>query len=272
MTPDADAALAATARAIRRAILTHSWRANRGHVGSALSVAELVAGVAHTLELRGAERDCFVLSKGHAALAWYAALQRVGLLGPEALDEFCADGSRLAAHPDHRIPGVRFSTGSLGLGVSFAVGSALAARLRGSPRRTVVLASDAELNCGVSWEALMFAAHHRLDRLQVVVDLDGSQAFGATHEVLDLRPLAGRLEAFGFRVDEIDGHDARQVRLAFEPRPEAAGPPRATLARTRLGHGVSFMEGRLEWHYLPLSDEQYRQAMSEIGVECDAPS
>jgi transketolase len=213
-----------------------------------------------------------VLSKGHAALAWYAGLELAGVLGEEALDEFCTDGSRLAAHPDHRIPGVRFSTGSLGLGVSYAVGSALAARLRRSSRRTVVLASDAELNCGITWEALLFAAHHRLDRLQIVVDLNGSQAFGATHDVVDLQPLAPRLTAFGFLVDEIDGHDARQLRASLEPGRAPAGRPRVTLARCQLGRGVSFMAGRLEWHYLRMSDEQYRQALLENGVECDARS
>src|SRR5688572_15600351 len=162
-----DGALRTTARGIRRVVLTSSRRANRGHVGSALSVAELVAGVLHTLDLRGRDGrdpDTFVLSKGHAALAWYAGLQERGLLAPGTLDRYCADGSRLFTHPDHRVPGVRFSTGSLGLGISYAVGSALAARLRGSPRRTVVLVSDAELDCGLTWEALMFAAHHRLER------------------------------------------------------------------------------------------------------------
>src|SRR6266581_1479688 len=139
----------ASATAIRRAILTASKRANRGHVGSALSVADLVAGILDAIDLgAGPDRDRFVLSKGHAALAYYAGLVEIGLLGPAALHDFCADGSRLATHPDHRVPGVSFSTGSLGQGVSYAVGSALAARLRGSRRRTIALVSDAELNCG----------------------------------------------------------------------------------------------------------------------------
>jgi transketolase len=269
-----DGALRTTARGIRRVVLTSSRRANRGHVGSALSVAELVAGVLHALDLRGRDGkdpDTFVLSKGHAALAWYAGLQERGLLAPGTLDRYCADGSRLFTHPDHRVPGVRFSTGSLGLGISYAVGSALAARLRGSRRRTVVLVSDAELDCGLTWEALMFAAHHRLDRLQVLVDVNGSQAFGATRDVINLEPLAPRFRAFGFDVDEIDGHDVRQVKGALAFR-KAGRRPRVTLARTRLGRGVSFMEGRLEWHYLPLTEDQYRRALREVGAECDTPS
>jgi transketolase len=256
------------ARAIRRAVLVHSRRANRGHIASALSVAELVAGVANLLDLRGEnerERDVFVLSKGHAALAWYAALQSLGLLGVDALERFCADGSRLAAHPDAGIPGVQFSTGSLGLGVSYAAGSALAARMRGSTRRTAVLVSDAELNCGLAWEALMFAAHHQLDGFQLLVDDNGSQAFGATRDVLDLGPLAPRLAAFGFDVEEIDGHDAGQVAAALVPRARRAGRPRAVVARSVLGRGVSFMEGRLEWHYLPMSEAQFQQAMLEVN-------
>jgi transketolase len=268
-----DPAVSASARAIRRAILTVSNRAHRGHIGSALSVADLVAGVVHALDLSGrdgAEPDCFVLSKGHAALALYAALQRIGLLAPEALDAFCADGSRLFSHPDHEVAGVPFSTGSLGLGISYAAGAALGARLRGSMRRTVVLASDGELDCGLTWQALMFAAHHRLDRFHFLVDVNGSQAFGATREVLDLQPLGPRLRAFGFEVNEIDGHDPDQVWAALAT-PAACRLPRATLARTQLGHGVSFMEGRLEWHYLPLTEDQYRRALLEVAA-CDGRS
>jgi len=270
-----DDRISASALAIRQAILRACKRANRGHIGSALSVADLVAGIVHVLDLGGradGDRDRFVLSKGHAALAYYAGLQQIGILDTRALDEFCADGSRLATHPDHGVPGVSFSTGSLGLGVSFAVGSALAARLRGSSRRTVALMSDAELNCGLTWEALMFAAHHHLHRFQIVIDLNGSQAFGATSEVLDLGPIAARLEAFGFRVDEIDGHDPQQIRQALATVVDGDRLPRATVARTKLGHGVSFMEGRLEWHYRPMTDDQYRQAMLEVGPSCDERS
>jgi len=270
-----DETVSASAQAIRQGILRESRRANRGHIGSALSVADLVAGIVHTLDFSRrpeSDRDRFVLSKGHAALAYYVGLQRIGVLGPRALDEFCANGSRLSTHPDHEVPGIHFSTGSLGLGVSYAAGSALAARLRGSPRRTVALVSDAELNCGLSWEAIMFAAHHRLGRLHLVVDLNGSQAFGATRDVLDVSPLAARLEAFGMSVDEIDGHDAPQVRGALEGPADDPSRPRATLARTRLGHGVSFMAGRLEWHYLQMTDDQYRQAMLEVSPSCDARS
>jgi transketolase len=261
-----------SAAAIRRGILATSKRANRGHVGSALSVADLVAGILDVIDVAGADPDRLVLSKGHAALAYYVGLVEAGLLAPEMLETFCADGSRLATHPDHRVPGVAFSTGSLGQGVSYATGSALAARLRGSQRRTIALVSDGELNCGLTWEALMFAAHHRLGRLQIVVDLNGSQALGPTREVLDLSPLAARFEAFGLAVQEIDGHDGRQIGEALEPGGADGDAPRVTIARTRLGRGVSFMEGRTEWHYLQMTEDQYRQALFEVGRACDAPS
>jgi transketolase len=261
-----------SAAAIRRGILTASRRANRGHVGSALSVADLLAGILDAIDVSSADRDRFVLSKGHAALAYYVGLVEAGLLAPEALESFCGDGSRIATHPDHRVPGVTFSTGSLGQGISYAVGSALAARLRGSRRRTIALVSDAELNCGLTWEALIFAAHHRLGRLQIVVDLNGSQALGATRDVLDLSPLSARLEAFAFAVQEIDGHDGRQIREALLPWAADGQAPRVTLARTKLGRGVSFMEGRTEWHYLQMTPEQYQQALLEVGRACDAPS
>jgi transketolase len=261
-----------SAVAIRRGILAASKRANRGHVGSALSVADLVAGILDATDVTGADPDRFVLSKGHAALAYYVGLVEAGILPPETLDSFCADGSRLATHPDHRVPGVAFSTGSLGQGVSYAAGSALAARLRGSRRRTIALASDAELNCGLTWEALMFAAHHRLGRFHIVIDLNGSQALGPTRHVLDLRPLAARLEAFGLQVREIDGHDAGQIGDALRAEGADGEAPRVTVARTRLGRGVSFMEGRTEWHYLQMTEEQYRQAILEVGRACDRPS
>lgn len=265
----------AAAGGIRRAILKASREANRGHIGSALSVADLVAAAVNTLDLLrvpAGERDRFVLSKGHAALAYYAALEQIGVLEAGGLDAYCRDGSRLAQHPDHRVPGISFSTGSLGQGVSYGVGSALAARLRGSMRRTVVLASDGELNCGVTWEALMFAAHHRLGRFHVVIDHNGSQAFGATRDVVNLNPIASRLRAFDFIVDEIDGHDAAQILEALDAPAVDTSYPRATVARTRLGHGVSFMEGRLEWHYLPMTPEEYGRALLEVETACDRPS
>src|SRR5438128_261677 len=164
--------IAVTGRAIRRIVLAQSRRAHVGHIGSALSVADIVAALyAGALRLGSPSdptRDRFVLSKGHAVLAVYAALHLRGWLSAEALDTYCADGSLLGVHPEHQLEGIEFSSGSLGHGLSIAVGSALAARLTGSDRRTYALLSDAECNEGSIWEAVMFAAHHRIGRLTAI--------------------------------------------------------------------------------------------------------
>jgi len=255
-------------RQIRRIILEQCKRANLGHIGPALSVADILSVLyEHVLRGKGPtdpERDRFVLSKGHAALALYAALSLKGWLGRELLDSYCADGSLLSVHPDHGLPGVDFASGSLGHGLSMAAGAALAARLQGSARQIFVLLSDAECNEGSLWEAVMFAAHHRLSNLVAIVDVNGQQALGRTAEILNLEPLADRWQAFGWAVQECDGHDVVALRASFENRRSVSGPPRVLLASTVAGKGVSFMERQVKWHYWPMSDAEYRQAMAEV--------
>ena len=258
------------ARHIRRQIIEQSKRAHVGHIGSALSIADVLAALYGGV-LRGApgdaDRDRFILSKGHAALAVYAALHAAGRLTDEELASYCSDGTALGAHPEHRLPGIDFSTGSLGHGLSIGVGAALAARLDGSQRRTFVLISDAELNEGSVWEAAMFAAHHRLGRLTAVLDLNGQQALGYTRDVIDLHSVSGRFGAFGWQVADVDGHDLSALTgaLGAEPDPDAA--PTLVIARTTFGSGVSYMESRIEWHYLPMSDAQYEQALGELDAQ-----
>ena len=258
-------------RRIRRIILEQSRRAGVGHVGSALCVADLVAALyGGILRIPGPshpERDRFLLSKGHAALALYAALHLRGWLSRDDLNTYCGDGTLLGSHPSHELPGVDFSTGSLGQGLCVAAGAALAARLQGSRRRTFVLLSDAECNEGSLWEAVMFAAHHRLANLVAVVEVNGQQAFGYTRDVLDLSPLAGRWRAFGWDVQEVDGHDVAAITDAANSLDTATGPPHVLLARTVFGKGVSYMEGRIAWHYLPMSEGEYKQALAEVGEE-----
>ena len=256
------------ARELRRIVLEQSKRANVGHIGSALSIADLLA-VLYCGVLRGAgtdhaDRDRFVLSKGHAALALYAALHLRGLLSAEELDSFSGDGTYLGTHPEREVRGIDFTSGSLGQGLSTACGAALAASLDGSDRRAFCLLSDAELNEGATWEAVMFAGHRRLDNLVAIVDANGQQALGYTRDVLDAEPLAERWRSFGWEPREVDGHDHEALRAALvEPSRDRA--PRVVVARTDFGHGVSFMTSRIEWHYLPLDDEQYRLALEEIG-------
>jgi transketolase len=255
--------------AVRRVILEQSKRANVGHIGSALSVADIMAALySGILRIPGAadgERDRFVMSKGHAALALYAALHLSGRLDQAELNTFCADDSHVGVHPQHSLAGVDFTTGSLGMGLSVAAGAALAARLQGSRRLAYALLSDAECNEGSVWEAAMFASHHRLASLVAIIDLNGQQAFGYTRDVLDLAPMAEKWRAFGWDVHEIDGHDLDGLKATFSQLDHSAGPPHVLIARTIFGRGVSFMEGLIKWHYSPMSDEDYAKALAEVG-------
>lgn len=256
-------------RRIRRGVLEHSKRAHVGHIGSALSVADLLAAIfGDVLQVESPadpDRDRFILSKGHAALALYVALNATGRLDDDELASFCEDGSALATHPEHVVRGIDFSTGSLGHGLTYAVGAGLAARMQGSQRRTFVLMSDAECNEGVVWEASMFAAHHRLGNVIAVVDVNGQQALGYTRDVLDTNPLAERWQAFGWDVHDVDGHNVLSLVSLMKRLRMTDGRPQVLLARTTFGKGVSYMEGAIAWHYLPMSDEQYSSALAEVG-------
>ncbi len=259
----------ALAHAIRRTVIDQSMRAHVGHIGSALSIADILAAlygaVLGDAEAADPERDRVVLCKGHAALALYGALAASGRLDPARLDSYCGEGSQLGAHPEHALAGVDFSTGSLGQGLSIAAGAALAARRAGSPRRVFAVMSDAELNEGSIWEAAMFAAHHRLANLVAIVDVNAQQALGYTRDVLDPGPpLRARWEAFGWDVHEPDGHDADALAATIETLDVRDERPHVLLAQTTFGKGVSFMERRIEWHYLPLDAEQHRQALAEL--------
>ena len=276
--------------AIRRIILEQSHRAHVGHIGSALSVADIIAALyGQVLRISSPEdpdRDRFVLSKGHAALALYAALYLCGRLTADQLNTYCGDDSLLGVHPEHTLPGVDFCTGSLGQGLSFGAGAALAARLSGSSRRAVVLLSDAECNEGSVWEAAMFAAHHKLENLLAIIDANGQQALGYTKDVLDLSPLADRWRAVGWDAVEVDGHDMDAIAstasieccvLRAESKlsdaqhsalssQDSRSRPRVLIANTVFGKGVTFMERQIKWHYWPMSDEEFRQAVREIGA------
>jgi transketolase len=170
----------------------------------------------------------------------------------------------LGVHPEHHLEGIDFSTGSLGHGLSLAVGSALAAKIEGSPRRAFALLSDAECNEGSIWEAAMFARHQGLSSVVAIVDLNGQQALGYTRDVLDVDRMADRWAACGWSVLELDGHDAEGLEEAIEGLDYRGGRPHAIVAQTTFGKGVSFMESRIEWHYLPMSDSQYAQATAEL--------
>jgi len=258
-----------TGRRVREHVLRESRRANVGHIGSALSVADILAalygGILRIPAPDDPERDRFVLSKGHAALALYAALALRGWLPKEQLATYCGDDSLLGVHPESDLPGVDFSSGSLGHGLAIGAGSALAARKRGSERRVFVLISDAELNEGSTWEAVMFAAQHRLANLYVIVDSNGQQALGYTRDVMAIENAADRFAAFGWDAREIDGHDVPALAAAVDA---AANDPRphVLVAKTVFGRGVSFMERRIKWHYMPMSADEFEQAMGEVAA------
>lgn len=269
-----------TPRRIRQIIIEQSKRANVGHIGSCLSVVEILCALyGHVLRAKAPDdpdRDRFVLSKGHAALALYAVLALKGWLTQSDLDSFCSDGTTLGVHPELPTPGVDFATGSLGHGLSMATGAALAARLQHSNRKVYCLLSDAECNEGSVWEAAMFASHHQLGNLTAIIDVNGQQAFGLTREVLAAPNLGERWEAFGWRASTVCGHSLGHVVEILQTPSRPYGLPHVVLARTTFGKGVSFMErGQpisqihlmtqpINWHYLPMSDQEYEIALSEL--------
>ncbi len=258
---------AALADGIRRIVIEQSKRANVGHIGSALSIADILAvlyGGALRLPSNRSQQDRLVLSKGHAALALYAALELTGHVPPGTTGTYCADGTLLGVHPERELDGVDFCTGSLGQGLPVAVGAALAARMQQSVRRVFVVMSDAELNEGSVWEAAMFAAHHGLANLVAILDLNGQQAMGYTRDVLGLDAPAERWRAFGWDVHQLDGHDISNLSTTIDALDFMVGAPHIVIAQTTFGKGVSFMQHTIDWHYLPMTDEQYAQALSEL--------
>ena len=259
-----------TPYAIRRIVLEQSKRAHIGHIGSSLSIADLIAalygGALHISSPNDPDRDRFILSKGHAALALYAAIYLRGWIDAETLATFHQDGSALGVHPEPTLIGVDFATGSLGMGLSMAVGAALAARLQKSTRRTVALLSDAELNEGSTWEAVMYAAQHRLSRLIALIDLNGQQALGYTPDVIRIDNVHERLTAFGWDAHAVDGHDIPAIQRTIDQLDLDGDQPHILIARTTFGKGVSYMENQIRWHYMPMSEPEYAQALAEIAA------
>ena len=263
----------AFAARIRRATLEMVHRVDASHVGGGLSMADLLAVLyQEILQVRPdqpawPDRDRFILSKGHTCAAVYAALALRGFFPIEELLTYGRDGSRLMAHISHKVPGVEFSTGSLGHGLPFGCGRALAAKRMAQSWRTVVMLSDGELDEGSNWEAILFAPQHRLDNLLAIVDYNQIQSLGNVSDILELRPLADKFRAFRWAVREVDGHDHQAIRAALTSLPWEPGRPGCLIAHTIKGKGVSFMENQLPWHYKSPNSEQLRQALSEIGPE-----
>ncbi len=261
----------AMARAIRRHALRMTHAAKASHIGSGLSMADILAvlygRVAHLDPEHpdAADRDRVIVSKGHAAAAVYAALAERGFIARESLEGYCTDASLLCGHVSHKVPGVEVSTGSLGHGLPIGCGLALAGQKAMPPFRVFVVLSDGELNEGSNWEALLFAGHHKLSNLVAIVDFNRIQSFGSVAEVLDLGDLAGKVRGLGWDVTEVDGHDHAALLGALGPQRIGQGMPLMVIARTVKGKGVSFMENRLEWHYHSVDAKQLEQALDEVG-------
>ncbi|MBH1999231.1 MAG: transketolase [Sphingomonadaceae bacterium] len=258
------------ARRIRCQALRMVTQAKASHIGSALSITDIMAVLyGKTLRVspaapRHPERDRFILSKGHACVAVYAALAETGFIDRTLLDSYGTDGSMLMAHISHKVPGAEFSTGALGHGLPFGTGKALAAKRRGETWRTVVLTSDGEWGEGSNWEAALFAAHHHLDNLLCIIDYNKLQSLRSVDETLRLEPLHSKFEAFGWAVREVDGHDHDALAQALENMPWEAGKPMMLIAHTTKGKGVSFMENQVEWHYRNPTPELLEVALAEI--------
>ncbi|QEL57702.1 transketolase [Chromobacterium paludis] len=246
-------------------------RARASHIGSALSICDIVA-VLYGQVLRldpkqpaAPQRDRFILSKGHACVAVYAALAETGFFPVDDLLKYGQDHSVLMNHISHKASGVEFSTGSLGHGLPFGTGKALAAKRSEQDWRTYVLLSDGELGEGSNWEAMMFAAHHHLDHLVAILDYNKLQSLTTVDKTLRVEPLADKARAFGWAVREIDGHNHSALAEALDSTPWEPGKPSFVIAHTIKGKGVSFMENSVDWHYKSPSSEQLDLALRELN-------
>jgi transketolase len=270
---DSVARLAEIGREVRADIVRMTAAAGSGHPGGCLSAVELMTALFFTVmnhrpdEPKWPERDRFILSKGHACPLLYAVMARSGYLPATELTTLRKFGSRLQGHPSClALPALEVSSGSLGQGLSIANGLALAAKLNGQAFRVYCLLGDGELQEGQVWEAVMSAAHYKLDNVCALVDYNGLQIDGDVEQVMGLAPLAEKWRAFNWHVVEIDGHDYAQVLAAYAEADRTKGRPTVIIARTVKGKGVSFMENVAGWHGKAPNDEELQRALAEIGA------
>ncbi|MEQ1806129.1 MAG: transketolase [Burkholderiaceae bacterium] len=261
------------ARRIRRHAVEMTHLGKSSHVGSVLSMADIIAVLYGSVmnfdptNPRSPGRDRFILSKGHAGAGIYAALAECGFFPLEKLRTHYQDGSDLSGHVSHKgIPGVEFSTGSLGHGLPVATGMAKAAQLDSASHRIFCVLSDGECDEGSNWEAALFASHHRLCSLTVVIDYNKIQSLAPVAETLALEPFADKWRSFGWEVREVNGHDHAELRQALAPRTDTVNTPLCVIAHTTKGKGVSFMENSVLWHYRTPQGEEYAAACLELDV------
>ena len=249
-------------------------KADAGHIGSALSCLDILIYL--LFQKIQSEDEVIILSKGHAAAALYTTLAKAGRIQEDLLDTFYEEGTVLAAHPpcgydrnppsNDLIKAIPFGTGSLGHGLSITTGLVFSQKFTGKNYNVYCLVSDGDCNEGSTWEAVLFAAHHNLQNLTVIVDRNNLQGFGYSEEVLNLEPLIDKFKSFGFNTVYADnGNDFNSLHAAFETiQKNVSSKPKCIIAKTVKGSGISFMENKMEWHYLPMSDEQYELALKEV--------
>ena len=246
----------------RRRLLRMHYESGVGHIGGNLSCLDALMLVQHEYMRK---EDRFVLSKGHSAGALYVTLWSMGRLSDEALKKFHKDDTLLAGHPPASgIEDVLFATGSLGHGLSLAAGTALALKMKKQAGHVYCLTSDGEWQEGSTWEAIIFSAHRQLDNLTILVDHNGLQGFGSTEEVASMSPLVKKISGFGLDIQCIEGHNLAAIRAALD---KPSSSCKVIILETTKGYGVKFMENKMEWHYLPLKEDQYRQALYELEAK-----
>ena len=259
------------AKKIRLRSLRMVHAAKSSHIGSCLSISDILAVLyGHTLRVdiedpKNPNRDRFILSKGHAAVAVYATLAEIGLNPIAELETYGRNGSNYMAHVSHKVQGVDFSTGSLGHGLSYGAGKALAFKKLGLSPRVFVVLGDGEMDEGSVWEALMFSSHHNLSNLIAIIDRNRLQSLEDTETTLALEPLAEKLSSFGWDVETVNGHDHAELHSVLSSDRGESNRPLAVIANTVKGKGVSFMEGQVLWHYRSPNDDELRSALEEIG-------
>lgn len=263
-------ALEMKANKMRKSLLRMIYEAKTGHTGGSLSSVDIIT-ILYNAVMRidpkspdWAERDRFILSKGHSVEGYYAVLADRGFFPKEELKTYCKFGTRLIGHPTVKVPGVEMNTGALGHGLSSGVGMALAGKMDNKNYRVFVLMGDGEQAEGSVWEAAMSAAHYRLDNLIAIIDRNRLQISGNTEDVMKLESLNGKWASFGWKVTETDGNDMGKLLAVFNRIPLEQGKPTLIIANTVKGKGISFMENNAKWHHGVPDDEQYRKALSEL--------
>jgi transketolase len=263
---------------IRKATLKMVYEAKASHIGGAFSMADILAVlysgilIVNPSNPKDLDRDRLFLSKGHACTSLYATLALKGFFKLNQLDDYSKDDSLLLSHASHSVPGVEFSTGSLGHALPVACGVALSAKLNSKPFKVYTILSDGELNEGSNWEAILFAQQHKLSNLIIIIDYNKIQSFGFISDIIELQPLDKKFESFGWNVIEIDGHNHEQiyntcqkVKLQQEQNSNLMEKPTVIIANTLKGKGVDFMEDQLLWHYKSPSKEQYENALMQLN-------